>query len=166
MQYFGRRFPVWCIGPLAMICVCSACNCGIASAADIANNMPPPSKIADTTEPLVGTLFFSREQREKIDRARLRGVRIDEKSVLFLDGRPVINGFVKRSDGFTTVWVDGQPLSKVTLATSNMVEPSDVGGGRNETRIHLDGAGAVTPKRMSGPKKSPTYPRRNANFKW
>lgn len=147
---------------LAMVSFLIACYCGTASAAvgpgiDIP---PPPRKIADTKEPLAGTLFFSREQREKIDRARLRGEPIDEESVLAPDRKSVINGFVKRSDGKATVWVDGEALSKVTLVISDMVQPSDVGGSNNASRVRLESASAEQPKRVYIPKKNRTNPSR------
>ena len=152
---------------LAVVSFLIACHCGIASAAagpgiDIP---PPPRKIADTAEPLVGTLFFSREQREKIDRARLRGEPIDEESILTLGGRSVINGFVKRSDGKATVWVDGEALSKVTLVIADMVQPSDVGGGNNASRVRLDSASAEPPKRVYTPKKNRTNPSRKTKVR-
>ena len=124
------------------------------------NIPPPPRKIADTAEPLAGTLFFSREQREKIDRARLRGEPIDEESVFLPDRKSVINGFVRRSDGKATVWVDGEPLSKVTLVIADMVQPSDVGGGSNASRVRLESAGAEPPRRVYIPKKNRTTPSR------
>lgn len=154
----SRMLVVKCLA----VCVATAYYCGIASAAVDPNiNIPPPPRqIADTTEPLVGTLFFSREQREKIDRARLRGEPIDEESILTPDRKSVINGFVKRSDGKATVWVDGEALSKVTLVIADMVQPSDVGGGNNASRVRLDSAGAEPPKRVYIPKKNRTNPSR------
>ena len=162
MTYSDRPILVCSSWIPAVVLFLIACYCGLASAAtgsgiDIP---PPPRKIADTTEPLAGTLFFSRAQREKIDRARLRGKPIDEESVLVPDRKSVINGFVKRSDGKATVWVDGEALSKVTLVIADMVQPSDVGGGNNASRVRLDSASAEPPKRVYIPKKNRTTPSR------
>jgi len=57
------------------------------------------------------TLFHSAPEREKLDRMR-RGEPTDEAA-----GDPVkrapprVTGFVKRSDGRDTVWLDGRPVT-------------------------------------------------------
>ena len=55
------------------------------------------------------TLFHSAEEREQLDRLR-RGDPPQESSVA-KRGPPVVGGYVKRSDGRNTVWLDGQPVT-------------------------------------------------------
>ena len=124
---------------------------------------PPPKQIADTSEPLVGTLFFSREQRERIDRARKQGaIVLEEDDVVVIKTRAsTINGFVKRSDGKTTVWVDGQRLNDVP-GTSEDVHPTDVGSGDSQKRVHLTSILAEPQNSIHTPKKMHAKPVRKA----
>jgi hypothetical protein len=64
-------------------------------------------------------LFFSPQERESLDRQR-RG----EKVTPGTPAGSTITGFVKRSDGKSTVWVDGQPLR----ATNRQADQSGVDG--------------------------------------
>lgn len=54
------------------------------------------------------TLFHSADERVELDRLR-RGDPPEAKVVR--RGPPVVGGFVKRSDGRDTVWVDGRPIT-------------------------------------------------------
>lgn len=40
----------------------------------------------------------------------------------------MLNGFVKRSDGHTAVWVDGVPRWDANTAKARSLAPTDVGG--------------------------------------
>ena len=90
----------------------------------------------DATTRLDGRLFFSPQQRQRIDEARKRGVApgVDRQMD---DGQPdenqppVLNGFVKRSDGNTAVWVDGVSRWNANSRSANNLSPSDVGGPAN-----------------------------------
>ena len=95
--------------------------------------------IPSTSQALAGKLFFSREQRERLDRARAGGGIVVEADVV---GPPVsrINGFVKRSDGETAVWVDGKARYNVVSGNVARLQPQDVDGAPGEIRI-LAGSG-------------------------
>jgi hypothetical protein len=54
------------------------------------------------------TLFHSADERVELDRLR-RGDPPEAK--VFRRGPPVVGGFVKRSDGRDTVWIDGRPVT-------------------------------------------------------
>ncbi len=96
----------------------------------------PPQEIPDATQPLSGTLFFSREQRDRLDRARKRGDVIDESGAVAPDAPPVITGFLRRSDGKTTVWVDGKSYSDRNPKLVQRVQSNDVGGeAKNNIKI-------------------------------
>ena len=92
--------------------------------------VPPasPAVPLETTKRLDGRLFFSVEERQRLDEARKRGL------VLGNDGQPVqappsiLNGFVKRSDGSTAVWVDGNVRWNAQGKNVASMVPSDVGG--------------------------------------
>jgi hypothetical protein len=65
--------------------------------------------IAGAAEPAFGTLFFSAEERGRLDRLR-RGE--SEPAAAPAQGEgSAVTGFVKRSDGRHTVWIDGRAVS-------------------------------------------------------
>lgn len=87
-------------------------------------------KIAPVTQPLAGTLFFGRDQRDKMDRVRKLGTVAevkDDDGVLVEPAVSVLNGFVKRSDGTATVWVDGAYKSISDSAVMARIQPASVG---------------------------------------
>jgi hypothetical protein len=58
----------------------------------------------------LGTLFLTPEERERLDRMR-RGEPEIPAAAAPVAGRPsAVTGFVKRSDGRHTVWIDGMPV--------------------------------------------------------
>lgn len=89
------------------------------------------TKLEPTPKVLPGTLFNTQEQRERLDRARRRGGVLEDE-VIDLDAvepeRSVINGFVKRSDGRDTVWVDDVMKRDPWLEVMERLEPNVVGG--------------------------------------
>ena len=64
---------------------------------------------ANAAELALGTLFHSADERSKLDRMR-RGE--TEPAAAPAPGQSsAVTGFVKRSDGRNTVWIDGTPVS-------------------------------------------------------
>jgi hypothetical protein len=60
----------------------------------------------------IGTLFTTPEERARLDRLR-RG---ESTAAALPDGRaarhkPTLTGYVQRSDGRNTVWIDGRPVA-------------------------------------------------------
>ena len=114
--------------------------------------------IPSTSQALAGRLFFSREQRERLDRVRAGGGTVVEADVV---DPPVsrINGFVKRSDGETAVWVDGR-MRRLPANAGNELVPGVVGGSANTLRVKLaneplatsDKAGEAKPMTKRGRK--------------
>lgn len=96
---------------------------GIAPGAKIA----PPGETRPTPEPLGGTLFFSRDQRLQMDRNRDRAPSPGGDVGAVDLSRPTINGFVKRSDGVSAIWVDGKPRSIEDANVVARVQPGSVG---------------------------------------
>ena len=96
---------------------------GIATAAKIA----PPGEARPAPQPFGGTLFFSREQRSQMDRDRDRPPSLGGDVEAVSLARPTINGFVKRSDGVSAIWVDGTPRSIGDANVVSRVQPGSVG---------------------------------------
>ena len=95
-----------------------------------------PRTSPDATTRLDGRLFFSPQQRQRIDEARKRGVAPGadtqvEEGPPVENQPPVLNGFVKRSDGNTAVWIDGVSRWNADSKGANNLSPSDVGGPAN-----------------------------------
>ncbi len=87
-----------------------------------------PDPIATTSLPLSGKLFFSDDKRAQLDKARRDGTIVVEGDVI--QRTTVLNGFVKRSDGSTTYWINGggkiesryaKTAPRGVMATSSMV---------------------------------------------
>ncbi len=64
------------------------------------------SGVAVAAEGELGTLFFTPAERSAMERLR-RG----ENIITGNSADAVINGYIKRSDGVNTVWIDGTPFS-------------------------------------------------------
>ena len=123
----------------------------------------PPRKITDIAEPLSGTLFFNREQRERMDRARQRGeVVVEEDVVIAVRNQPsIINGFVKRSDGKNVVWVDGEIQRNISKELSDEIVPMSVGGSNQW--LHVSSKPAPVFNRAIVLFKSPIKKQRRIN---
>ena len=67
----------------------------------------------------LGTLFFSREERASLDRLR-RG---EPDAPVARLARHSVTGFVRRSDGRNTVWIDGAPVPINGNAPEALVRP-------------------------------------------
>jgi len=61
----------------------------------------------------IGRVFFTPEQRAALD-GRRRARVLDKPSAVPLVASPTtrLDGFVRRSDGRSTVWVNGEPLAE------------------------------------------------------
>jgi hypothetical protein len=64
---------------------------------------PPP--VSTTYRPLIGKLFFSDAERDRLDKARKDGVSVVDSDIVARS--PQVDGFVNSSSGRTTYWVDG-----------------------------------------------------------
>ncbi|HET7401530.1 MAG TPA: hypothetical protein VFJ62_07100 [Usitatibacter sp.] len=93
-----------------------------------------------------GTLFFSPEDRARLDQQRRGELAPPPKAAAATErGRPaaparppVLTGYVQRSDGRDTVWINGRPIV-TTAPQASTLEPSRVGqdfpgGSRAGTR--------------------------------
>lgn len=87
-----------------------------------------PDAKSESAKRLEGRLFFSAEQRQRMDNARKRGLVSNDDGQLIAPPVSVLNGFVKRSDGNTAVWVDGVPRWNAKSGSTAGLMPTDVGG--------------------------------------
>jgi len=73
----------------------------------------------------LGRLFHTPEERDKLDRMR-RGETERPAAAPVTEARtvePEVTGFVKRSDGRNTVWIDGRPLATSNPKAAPLFDP-------------------------------------------
>jgi hypothetical protein len=81
-----------------------------------------------TGDSLSGTLFFASSERKQMDRARVGGVAAPSLENLNIPRKTsAINGFVKRSDGVTSIWVNEQVRENIEPMVAVRLEPTSVG---------------------------------------
>jgi hypothetical protein len=57
-----------------------------------------------------GTLFTSPEERARLDRLRRGEPEATPAEAIVQSADPRVTGYVRRSDGRNTVWIDGRPV--------------------------------------------------------
>lgn len=72
----------------------------------------------------LGTLFFTPSERAELDRLR-RGEPTQEAPP-HPQGAREITGYVKRSDGLSTVWIDGRPVRLADPKAARLLDPRAV----------------------------------------
>ncbi len=103
--------------------------------ATAAFNAVPSEKFELAPKVFTGTLFTTHQQRARLDAARRRGgVLEDEVVTTTKPERSVINGFVKRSDGRDTVWVDDVMKRDPRSEVMEQLEPNVVGGSNGVSK--------------------------------
>ena len=118
---------------------------------------PQPASLFNSASGLRGRLFFSAQERQRIEAPRRRGVVFGDSSQL-IDAPPsVLNGFVKRSDGNTAVWVDGDVRWNSSTKIVGSLSPGDVGGPSVYLKSSSGESKALVPKPLATNKK-PTKP--------
>jgi len=86
----------------------------------------------------IGTLFYSADERARLDRQR-RGESPGSDRAQPLPGAREVTGFVKRSDGRATVWIDGLPVQVATPRARELLDPKSVRGyGRDDAALHIE----------------------------
>jgi hypothetical protein len=78
-----------------------------------------------------GTLFNSAEERARLDKLR-RGEPLERAGTTTAGARE-LTGFVKRSDGRSTVWIDGVPMPVSNARAAALLEPDAVRGSHLQT---------------------------------
>ena len=74
----------------------------------------------------LGTLFLTPEERERLDRMRRGEPEAPAAAAPAPGGHSAVTGFVKRSDGRHTVWIDGVPVTVRGPANARVLDPGAV----------------------------------------
>ena len=86
----------------------------------------------------LGTLFTTPEERVRLDRLR-RG---EPETPVATEGaralNPTLTGFVKRSDGRHTVWIDGAPMPVSRPGAGTLLEPRAVGPAPGDDALKIE----------------------------
>lgn len=81
----------------------------------------------------IGTLFHSAEERARLDKLR-RGE--PEALAIATPARREVTGFVRRSDGRGTVWINGVPVTVADSAARELFDPQKVRTpGRGDVKV-------------------------------
>jgi hypothetical protein len=87
----------------------------------------------------LGTLFTSPEERARLDRLRRGEPETSTAQVERSSTAPSLTGFVKRSDGRNTVWIDGVPMPVSRPGSGDLLEPRAVGSAaRGEEALRIE----------------------------
>ena len=92
--------------------------------------------VSAAAEADLGTLFTSPEERARLDRLR-RGEPV-QTAIAGSTGPRAVTGYVKRSDGRSTVWIDGVPLQVATPKAAPMLDPGAVRSGPEGRGIRVE----------------------------
>ena len=110
----------------------------MASGARIAAILACAMALTAAAEDPLGTLFLTPQERARLDRLRRGEPVVEPGAAPAASSDPQLTGYVQRSDGRTTVWVDGRALSLPARAAPALEpsavndEPSDPRGVRIE----------------------------------
>jgi hypothetical protein len=91
----------------------------------------PAAARAQGVAPALGRLFFSPEQRAALDERRKARLP-DKPAALPPSPTTRVDGYVRRSSGKSTVWIDGQPVRE-----GPQPEGISVRGGTDANRVTL-----------------------------
>lgn len=105
--------------PRRSVAAAACLACAIASAAEL------------------GTLFSTPEERDRLDRLR-RGEPPVAAATREASRSPQVTGFVKRSDGRNTVWIDGVPVAVGRREAARVLEQGDKPGARAAREVHIE----------------------------
>ena len=129
---------------LVLVCLLVATGSVAQTVGTSSNAASSVDEKSPSTHPLAGTLFFGQSQRDQMDRARKRG----DVSVGGVSDEPaasVLNGFVKRSDGVSAIWIDGQARFNVQGENVRRLQPGDVGGPADRVKVVSANASRTMP---------------------
>jgi hypothetical protein len=86
----------------------------------------------------LGTLFTTPQERERLDRLR-RGEPGTQAGVDNA-GRPepAVTGFVRRSDGRNTIWIDGTPVAVRRSGADPLLDPAILGAPPGGERLRIE----------------------------
>jgi hypothetical protein len=96
------------------------------------------SPAAAATLDALGTLFTTPQERDRLE--HLRRGEPETQAAVDSAGRsqPAVTGFVRRSDGRNTVWIDGTPIAVRRPAADPLLDPAMVGEPRGEPTLRIE----------------------------
>lgn len=80
----------------------------------------------------LGTLFHSPEERANLEKLR-RGEAVETQALGAPARKPQVTGFVRRSDGRNTVWINGVPVSVAGARAEALMDPEAVRAAEERT---------------------------------
>ncbi|MEO5691877.1 MAG: hypothetical protein ABIQ72_02030 [Usitatibacter sp.] len=88
----------------------------------------------------IGTLFYTAEERARLDRLRRGDPQVVEGVVAApAYGPREVTGFVKRSDGRSTLWIDGIAVPATSPRARALLDPKTVrGGSRGSNAVKVE----------------------------
>jgi hypothetical protein len=89
---------------------------------------------AAAAEESLGTLFLTPDERARLDRARRGEPVVPDAPGAAHGSDPQLTGYVQRSDGRTSVWIDGRALRLPARSTPRL-EPDAVHDEADSVRI-------------------------------
>jgi hypothetical protein len=99
-----------------------------------------PAALAATAAPAIefGTLFHTPEERMRLDRLRRGDPDVPVAAGEARSTTPTLTGFVRRSDGRHTVWIDGAPLPVTRPGADALLDPAAVGTPPGEETLRIE----------------------------
>jgi hypothetical protein len=101
----------------------------------------------------LGTLFNTPQERERLDRLR-RGEpepAAADTSAPRPVGKPVVTGFVKRSDGRHTVWIDGTAVTVATPEAAKTIEALPIESATRAPDVRFERKSSEQPPARKAP---------------
>ena len=86
---------------------------------------------APATATEIGKLFHTPEERARLDRLR-RG---ETDAPALVEGKAHVTGFVRRSDGRNTVWINGVPVTVADPRAEPLLDPREVRNGADAVKV-------------------------------
>jgi hypothetical protein len=80
---------------------------------------PGPALAADD----LGMLFHSAEERARLDSLRRGDAIVAAKPAGATAAKPEVTGYVRRSDGRATVWINGVPVTVAGARADGLLDP-------------------------------------------
>ncbi|HYC34874.1 MAG TPA: hypothetical protein VEC19_00500 [Usitatibacter sp.] len=90
----------------------------------------------------LGKLFHTPQERAQLDKLR-RGEPVEAPAVAARKAR--ITGFVRRSDGRNTVWINGSPVVVADPKAAELLEPGAVANGDDDIKVERAAPKPVKP---------------------
>jgi hypothetical protein len=86
----------------------------------------------------LGTLFTTAQERERLERLRRGEPELHAVPEAAGRAQSTITGFVRRSDGRNTVWIDGSPVRVARPGAGALLEPGIVGTPPDDETLHIE----------------------------